>query len=203
MHGQEPHQFETELLPPYALILVCVIPDVKDLEIARLLGWYRIPLRYAPKVVQVDYLAFYEPASLHSAAQAGINCYADIRGMELAKRRDILKDEPNHPCADEEYYKIQIGPLQYLQNPIRTEKWKRITFLYTTGELFSNATIINDLVVKTEERKILWHSLREKALSSQAYHQNYLPEFDLDPELLMMLGDLEHQNKNSDWLQKV
>ena len=32
-------------------------------EIARLLGWYRIPLRTAPKVVAVDYLAFYQPSA--------------------------------------------------------------------------------------------------------------------------------------------
>jgi len=46
-------------LKPSSLILVAVINDPRDLEIARLLGWYRIPLRSSPKVVAVDYLAFY------------------------------------------------------------------------------------------------------------------------------------------------
>jgi len=45
------------------LILVCLLRSPRDLEIARLLGWYRIPLRSAPKVVAVDRLAFYQPAS--------------------------------------------------------------------------------------------------------------------------------------------
>ena len=50
-------------LTPSSLILVCLIPTPRDLEIARLLGWYRIPLRTAPKVVTVDYLAFYQPSA--------------------------------------------------------------------------------------------------------------------------------------------
>ena len=45
------------------LILVCVIPSPRDMEISRLLGWYRIPLRTAPKVISVDYLAFYQPST--------------------------------------------------------------------------------------------------------------------------------------------
>ena len=43
-----------------ALVLVAVMTDPRDLEIARLFGWYRIPLRTAPKVIAVDYLAFYQ-----------------------------------------------------------------------------------------------------------------------------------------------
>ena len=48
------------MLKPTDLILVCLLPTPRDLEIARLLGWYRIPLRSAPKVVALDYLAFYQ-----------------------------------------------------------------------------------------------------------------------------------------------
>ncbi len=44
------------------LVLVCIMPNPRDMEIARMLGWYRIPLRSAPKVVAVDYLAFYQPS---------------------------------------------------------------------------------------------------------------------------------------------
>ena len=40
------------LLPnPSDLILVTYMPSPRDMEIARLLGWYRIPLRTAPKVI--------------------------------------------------------------------------------------------------------------------------------------------------------
>ena len=53
----------SQLPKPTDLILVAFMSTPRDLEIARVLGWYRIPLRTAPKVVSVDYLAFYQPAS--------------------------------------------------------------------------------------------------------------------------------------------
>jgi len=189
--------------PPYALILVGVIPTPKDLEIARLLGWYRIPFRFAPKVVQVDYLAFYQPSSFGKDRDCRIEYYTDVRGVELTTRGELIKEEPNHPRVHEEYYKIQVGPLIRLQTPILVNRWKRITFLYTTGELFSKAALVNDLVVKTEERNILWKSLREKANQSQEYHQESLPDVDLDPDILMMLGDLRLLSDDSNWYESI
>ena len=203
MEESEVSNFADAMPPPYALILVGVIPAPRDLEITRLLGWYRIPYRFAPKVVQVDYLAFYQPSSFEKGHDGRIEYFAEVRGIELTTRAELIKEEPDHPRAHEEYYKIQVGPLIRLQNPILAEKWKRITFLYTTGDLFSQAKIINDLVVKTEERRILWHSLREKASQSQEYHQETLPDFEFDPEILMMLGDMHLLGDDSSWYESI
>ena len=203
MEGSEYRHSADKMPPPYALILVGVIPSPRDLEITRLLGWYRIPYRFAPKVVQVDYLAFYQPSSFGKDHEGRIEYFADVRGVELTTRGELIKEEPDHPRAHEEYLKIQVGPLSKLVNPILADKWKRITFLYTTGELFSKAKIINDLAVKTEERKILWHSLREKASQQQQYHQEPLLNIDLDPEMLMMLGDLHLINDKTDWYKSI
>ena len=196
-------QGRPELPSPYALILVCFIPAQRDLEIARVLGWYRIPLKFAPKVVQVDYLAFFQPGSFDDQKTPRIETYAEVRGVELVTRRELMRDEPHHPRADEEYYKIQLGTLQKLRKPILTGKWKRMTFLYTTGELFSRASIVNDLVVRTEERKILWHSLREKAAGSGEYHQGELDGFELDEETLMLLSGLSHFGEEADWMDTI
>jgi len=157
----------------------------RDLEIARLLGWYRIPLRTAPKVVAVDYLAFYQPSAF---GQRGgqIEYVAEVRGHELTTRGELLKDEADHPRAKEEYYKIQIGGLEKLKEPIIAEKWKRITFLYTTGEYLLNAKKLNDLVVDGDERLVLWQSLRERAENEQLYKTD-LPEADIPAEVLIAL----------------
>jgi hypothetical protein len=167
------------------LVLVCLVPSPRDLEIARLLGWYRIPFRTAPKVVAVDYLAFYQPASFGEHA-GQIEYMASVRGHELTTRAELLRDEPDHPHAMEEYYKIQLGGLEKLANPILADKWKRLTFLYSTGEHLLNGRTLNDLVVEGEQRQYLWKSLRERASSSQAYQQD-LPEVDVPPEVLMAL----------------
>jgi hypothetical protein len=155
------------------------------LEIARLLGWYRIPLRTAPKVVAVDYLAFYQPASFGERG-GKIEFIAEVRGHELTTRGELLKDEAEHPRAKEEYYKIQIGGLEKLKEPIVSDKWKRITFLYTTGEYLLKAQTINDLVVDGDERQVLWMSLRERAENEQLYKTD-LPEADLPPDVLLAL----------------
>ncbi len=179
-------------LSPTSLVLVCLLPTPRDLEIARLLGWYRIPLRTAPKVVAVDYLAFYQPASFGERGRK-IEYVAPVRGHELTTRGELLKDEANHPRANEEYYKIQLGGLEKLPQPIIADKWKRLTFLYTTGEYLLNAKLLNDLVVQNEEREILWKSLRERAENEQLYKTD-LPEADIPADVLIaLLGIKEAQ----------
>src|SRR4030066_691402 len=116
---------------PTSLILIAVLADPRDLEIVRLLGWYRIPLRTAPKVVAVDYLAFYQTGTFR-AEKWRIQYVAPVRGHELTTRTELLRDEPDHPRAREEYYKIQLGPLTPLPRPVLADNWRRITFFYTT-----------------------------------------------------------------------
>ena len=168
---------------PTSLILVAVLADPRDLEIVRLLGWYRIPLRTAPKVVAVDYLAFYQTGTFR-AEKWRIQYVAPVQGYELTTRAELLRDEPDHPRAREEYYKIQLGPLVLLPHPVLAEKWRRITFFYTTGEYLLSADTVSKLVVNTEERELLWKALRERANQAQSYSAAGMDEFDLDPQLL-------------------
>lgn len=180
------------MLKPTDLVLVCLMPTVRDLEIARLLGWYRIPFRTAPKVVAVDYLAFYQPVAFGEHG-GQIEYVAQVRGHELTTRGELLRDEPNHPRANEEYFKLQLGALEKLSRPITAEKWKRVTFLYSTGEYLLSARTLNDLVVSGSERQILWRSLRERAEDEQLYKID-LPEADIPPEVLMALLGIKGHN---------
>jgi len=187
---------DPSVIPSGALVLVALIPTARDMEIARLLGWYRIPLRTAPKVIAVDFLALYQPASFGEHG-ARIEYAAPVRGHELTTRAELLRDEPEHPRAHEEYFKIQLGPLERLLHPIVAEKWKRLSFLYTTGEYLLRARTLNDLVVKTDERATLWRSLRERA-SQEGSYKTDLPEPDVSPEVLMgLLGIVKSQDGGS------
>jgi hypothetical protein len=171
-------------IQPTSLVLVAVINDPRDLEIARLLGWYRIPLRTAPKVVAVDYLAFYQTGAFGDERWR-IQFVAPVRGHELATRAELLRDETDHPRAKEEYYKMQLGPLEGLAKPVLAETWRRVTFLYTTGEYLLKASTVNDLVVQSDERKTLWQALRERA--GTPYAPDPSEEIDLDPVVLAAL----------------
>jgi hypothetical protein len=188
------------MVSPSDLILVCLLPSPHDLEIARLLGWYRIPLRTAPKVVTVDRLAFYQPSTFGERG-GQIELAAEVRGHELTTRAELLKDEASHPRAGEEYFKIQIGGLEKLPHPIAAGRWKRLTFLYTTGEYLLKAVTLHDLVVNTEERAVLWRSLRERAENAQLYKTG-LPEADVPPDVLLALLGIREPGaayEVSDW----
>lgn len=183
-------------LKPYSLILVGVIPSLRDLEIARLLGWYRIPFRKAPKVVDVDFLAFYQPSVFPAPEGGRINYIAKVRGHELTTRAELLRDEPDHPRAGEEYFKISLGPLEPLDRPVEAANWKRITFLYTTGEYLAGARTIHDLVVHSEERAVLWKSLRERQNNPAEDGDPLESEF-VDQHLTELLGYLYLQNRTN------
>ncbi len=156
-----------EELTPDDLVLVAVVPRPRDLEIARVLGWYRIPLQTAPKTVHVDWLAFYQTAAF-SEGRWMVRYVARVLGHELVRRIDLLRDEPEHPRAQEPYYKIQLDPLQPLPRPIPSRTWRRFTFLYTTGERLLTATDLKDLrVPPSATRDRLWRLLRERGVGPE------------------------------------
>ena len=181
---------------PTSLILVAVVTQPRDMEIARLLGWYRIPLRSAPKVVAVDYLAFYQTTAFQDHKWC-IQFIAPVRGHELTTRAELLRDEPDHPHAHQEYYKLQLGSLEALPEPIPASTWRRISFFYTTGEYLAKARTINDLVVREDERAYLWNALCERAVQQQEYRVDELPTLHLAPEMLALLLGLEEQNRSA------
>lgn len=183
-------------IPSNALILVGLLPGVRDFDIARMLGWYRIPLKTAPKIVDVDYLAFYQGANFGKDHCWRIEYIAEYRGNELTTRRELLKDEQDHPRAGEEYYKIQIGPLIRLDKPVLSGSWKRVTFIYTTGDRLLDARVVNDLVVRSEDREVLWKSLRDRGRQSRIYQAQNDTQFLEDPGVLDLLFDLA-RNPNS------
>jgi hypothetical protein len=144
------------------LVLVAVCRSPRDLEIARVLGWYRIPLASAPKTLRVDWLALFLTAAFEGERWS-IRSVAPVRGYELRRRRDLFQDEPDHPRADEPYFRVDLGPLQSLARPIPSRRWRRLTFLYTTGERLLSAEDVGDLSVplaQTDDR--LWRLLRDR-----------------------------------------
>ena len=175
-------------IAPTDLVLVAILKDKRDLEIARVLGWYRIPLKTAPKTVAVDYLAFYQTAKFGDDKWA-INYVAPVRGHELTTRAQLLRTQPNHPRAAEPYYKIQLGPLERLERSIPSRAWRRMTFLYTTGEHLLQATELNDLIVQSAERERLWKALRERGLQPERQYQREQGG-EIDLAVLCALGNL-------------
>lgn len=144
------------------LILIAIMNNRRDLEIARLLGWYRIPVQTAPKTLWVDWLAFYQTAAFGDQKWT-INYLARVKGFELVRRYELLQQENDHPRACDPYFKLELGPLTSLTHPIPSRRWKRMSFLYTTGQRLLAADDLTDLTVPpSDERDRLWRLLEER-----------------------------------------
>jgi len=70
--------------------------------------------------------------------------YAPIQGHELVARRDLIPSEPDHPRAGQWYYKLQLGHLEHKLPPIVSHRWRRVTFIVTSGDRFMEALEINE-----------------------------------------------------------
>lgn len=137
----------------------------EDLEIARDEGWYRLPERQVLRDACFEYVAFYFTAAFGDLKWA-VHYYARCLGHELARRRDLLPAEPDHPHADRLYYKLQIGPLIKREPPIPSRRWRRVTFIHTTWDRFSAAEELNDLFAAGDEFvDRVYHALRDAGLA--------------------------------------
>ena len=175
-----------------ALVLVAIMPKPRDMDIARLLGWYRIPLKSAPKILHPDVIAFYQTSSFPKGHRSQIEYYSEVAGVELTTRAELFRDEPGHPRAHEEYFKIQLRSMERLPNPVLADEWKRFTFFYTTGSRLYTAETIRGLAMNARERGDVWRVLREREEifgRTSDITAEESPEV-LPQDLLFLLGNL-------------
>jgi len=126
-------------------VLVAIIPDESNLEIARNEHWYRIPVKSAPSNIEhVKTLAFYQP-KIFKEEKWQVQYYAPVKETVIRRRKEILPAEADHPRADEDYYQLILDKLEQLAQPIISRTGRRITFIPTTEAKFRNAREINDL----------------------------------------------------------
>jgi hypothetical protein len=148
-------------------VLVAVVPSVRDWERVQGEGWYRIPVRRAPSQIGAQYLAFYHTGAFDESLRWRIAHYAPIRGYRVARRDELLPEEPEHPRAADLYYRIEIGPLTALPAPIPSRRLRRITFISTTLALLLGAREVNDLWDRETARDRLYRALRAREVPAQ------------------------------------
>jgi len=146
-------------------VLVAIINNQADLQRAASEGWYRIPQRRAPRRVGADYLAFYQTSAFKGEAEARtVSYYAAIRRYQLLPRTVIFPNEPNHPRAEEYYFRIAIGPLLRLEQSITAASFRRLTFIHTTLERLLSAQDVTELKLDADPFQTLWNALRANRL---------------------------------------
>ena len=137
-------------------VLVAIVPDLASWERVCNEGWYRIPLSRAPRRIGAEYLAFYHPKCFE-ALRWTIRYYAPIERYSLVSRRELLPEEPEHPRAEDLYYKLELGPLHSLARPIPSRNLRRVTFIQTDLATLLQASEIRDLWRRQKPKERLWN----------------------------------------------
>lgn len=129
---------------PEDRVLVGVVKAKRDFVFARDEHWYRIPQAHMPRGVNTEYLAFFLSSPAFKAQNKSVAYYAQVRGLELVYRKDLIP-VPDHPRANDVYYKVALGNLQPKDPPITNPTRRPISFIYTTWDRFVHAHTVSDL----------------------------------------------------------
>ena len=148
------------------MVLVVLVNSLRDWDIIQAEHWYRIPVKRAPvQLTHASYVAFYL-ARAFGENKWSIRHYARVRGHELVRRRDLFPNEPEHPRAEEAYYKLQLSPVLELPRPISSSRGRRLLFIWTNGSKLSRAVELNDLFGKSAGDDALWEALKEGGIGA-------------------------------------
>lgn len=115
-----------------------------------------------PLVWVHDYLAFYQTGAFKGEPEAQIvTFYPPTRRYRLLTRAELMPEDADHQRANEFYFRIEIGALQRLAQPIPAAKIRRVTFIHTTFDRLLSAQDVTDLFYQEDLFDRLWSALRE------------------------------------------
>lgn len=151
-------------------LLVGIVNNVSDFEIARDRRWYRIPIDKADKFLKKrwppKWIAFYYTSSIKDYPQMIIH-YAKISAITKAFRKELFPNETNSYKSKRNYYKISFNRVEILPKPILSRRWRRIVFIQTTYKKFVNAVEINDLFDGSSLEDRLWAEFKRNRISAE------------------------------------
>lgn len=186
---------------PEDRVLVGVINRKRDLLYARDEHWYRIPQDRMPQGIHAEYLAFFLSGKVFKELSGGIHFFASVVGLELAYRRDMLPQQPNHPHANHVYYRVALDSFQEKHPPILNTEKRPISFIYTTWDRFIHAATIRDLYSTADyfvDR--IYHALRNTGINPQHVWEAEKGQFTFAPGLRVLCenGTVEASTRPSE-----
>src|SRR5690606_13923644 len=112
---------------------------------------------------------------------------AAYRGLELAYRRDLLPDQPDHARANDRYYKVILEPIQIKTPPVLNTDKRSISFIRTTWDRFIHARTVKDLYSNADyfvDR--IYHALRSRGIQSDRYWDAESKDYNYAPAVRVL-----------------
>ena len=155
---------------PTGEVLVAIMNNVHDFDLARTYHWYRIPVENVEKRLKnrwpPQWLAFYQTKDFGDEAYA-VHYYARVLAIHQRGRREMFPDEPPNPKSHRRYYQLMLGPLQRLPTPIVSQRFRRVIFIPTTWAKLHTAGELNDLWDDSPLEDALWEELKQRQIVAE------------------------------------
>ena len=156
-----------DVVKPDAAGLVAVMNRRIDLELAHARHWYRIPVRSAPAALdEMRWVAFYLTTPF-GRDKWSVRHWASITSIDEVRRIELLPDEPDHPRANDVYYRLALGQIQQRHEPILSRRRRRVVFIPSIWRKFANALEINDLHHGSPLEDRLWAAFKQEGIDAE------------------------------------
>ncbi len=147
-------------------VLVAILNNQRDFGILQNEGWYRIPISNTPKRWPPTWLAFYQ-TKIFDEEKYTVRYYGKVQSIQQVKRYELFPHELFGPKTNNRYYKVTLEQLLTLPQPIRSTRPRRIVFVPTTWQKFTQARQFNDLFNDSPLEDILWQQLELLHLNAE------------------------------------
>ncbi len=185
-------------------VLVAIMNNKQDFAAAHDQHWYRIPVSSAKKWLKgrwpPEWLAFYQ-TKIFGPEKYAINYYARVLDIEEVYRSQLFPDQPHNAKSNRRYYKLVLEPLRKRPKPIFSQRRRRIVFISTTLQKFTQAVEINDLYNESPLEEKLWAEF--KRLKIQAERQEFVKvsdgDYALDFAIHCKEGNIDVETDGDTW----
>jgi very-short-patch-repair endonuclease len=185
-------------------VLVAILNDPLDFAILREREWYRIPVSSVTKWLYncwpPKWLSFYQTKVFGEEAYA-IRYYAQVKKIQQANRGQLFPDEGLNEKSNRAYYQVFVQPIQRLARPISSRRWRRIVFIPTTWDKFTNAEEINDLYHESLLEDELWKHFKRVHISAerQEFVRVKKQDYALDFAIYCAKGNIDVETDGDTW----
>jgi very-short-patch-repair endonuclease len=191
-------------MPSRKNVLVAILKEPQDFEIAKEQHWYRIPVTSVEKWLKdrwpPEWVAFYQPKPFGSGAYS-VRYFAKVIEIRRSFRWELFPSLPRDRKSERLYFQLVIAPLEKLPKPILSHRRRRIVFIQTSWEKLIAASEINDLHEGSPLEDRLWSEL--KRLRIAAERQEFIKangrNYALDFAIYCMNGKLDIETDGDAW----
>ncbi len=190
------------------IVLVAVLKNARDLKILLQEKWYHIPVKTCPKM-KFKCVAFYQPALFGGSGKC-IKYYSRVLNYSILTRKDLFPKELKHPNANDYYFKVNLGEINELAEPIKNIIPRRVCFGFTTLRRLLESKNILQLYGVAPTEQIIENALKRAGIKTKAQHyviKNTQKRYRLDFAIFCNNGriaiECDNKKAHSSKIQKV